>query len=112
MNLQIETLTDLLDSAVTYAKKDGKTWSTGYTALRSIAAVCGIDSDEWSHKRHAGTYLDERGIRRGALDYDLLVNDIKSKLEKTFFPNGGTHEEISDFNRFMRQRLWKGKYFY
>lgn len=108
-NLKI--ITETITAAVSYAKRDGMAWSTGYTGLRSIAQVCGIDSDKWTKENCQNTYLDEKGRRIGTLPWELLVNMITAKLEETFFPEGGTKEELKEVEIFKSRRVWKGRFF-
>ena len=75
-------LIDLIDAAVRYAQKDGMLWSTGYDALRRIAATVGVDADEWSQRQHHLTYVSPRGRRYtvGVVPYAELTDAIKAAL--------------------------------
>lgn len=75
-------LIDLIDAAVRYARADGKLWSTGYTALRRIASMVGIDADEWSQRQHHLTEVTPKGLRitTGVVPYAELTDAIKAAL--------------------------------
>jgi hypothetical protein len=77
-------LIDLIDAAVHYAQKDGMLWSTGYDALRRIAATVGIDADEWSKSQRHLTYVSPNGRRytAGVVPYAELTDAIKTALGK------------------------------
>ena len=75
-------LIHLVDAAVRYARADGMLWSSGYSALRRIAAMVGIDSDEWSQRQHHLTEVapNKRRYTVGVVPYAELTDAIKAAL--------------------------------
>jgi hypothetical protein len=91
----LETLIDLIDSAVRSAKKDKMLWSSGYDSLRRIAGAVKIDTDEWSAKQHHLTYINGKGLRitNGDVPYHELTDLINNTLSKSF-PYGCNEKDL------------------
>jgi hypothetical protein len=97
-----------LEAARNYARRADQVWASGYVSVRALACIVGIDSDDWT-KAQPNTFFDERGIRRGSVDYELLFVPIRERLVGECFPNGGTIEEVAKVRELYRTSVWNGK---